>query len=157
VSATSPIGHQLARALEIAERLGEPERTARSALDGAGLVHVGAIGGVSTFDNNGANGIDIEGNAALQFDGGTAQLNASTAFASADGTDGGHGPEPRHLGLTRDRNKNNGLAMYNGQNAKVRTRSSSRTRTTPLTSHGGTSVLDIGTSGAADPAATRSA
>ncbi len=86
---------------------------------GSGLVHIG--GSPISFDSNVANGIDIEGNATLKFDGGTAVGNGLNGLRLAwTAPTLGTGPLHTVTGLVATGNKNNGIGAYNGQNFKLR-------------------------------------
>ena len=116
---------------------------------GGGIVHVNApsVGGVNAFDLNAANGIDVEGNALLRFEGGTANGNSfnGVRLSWTAGTPGA-GPSHTITGLTATGNKNTGIAAFNGQNLKLRA-SKLQTNNNYGMFYGfvGTSALDLGT------------
>src|SRR5262249_18994694 len=71
--------------------------------------------------NNGSNGIDVEGNATLQFDGGTANDNEVNGVRLAWAASPlGTGPKHTLKALTATSNKNHGVVALNGQNLLLR-------------------------------------
>jgi hypothetical protein len=79
-----------------------------------GVVHV--VAGANAFDNNGANGIDIEG-ATLNFEGGNAESNGFNGIRF--GAAGAPGSTHTVTGLVA-KGSNTGISSFGGQNLKIR-------------------------------------
>lgn len=87
---------------------------------GAGLVHIVGAGVSNAFDNNGANGINIEG-ATLTFDGGSTSGNGLNGirFGAAGSVTTTH----TVTGLVATKNRNTGISAFSGQNLRLRSSS----------------------------------
>jgi hypothetical protein len=119
----------------------------QSPVGATGVVHV--LGGANSFDNNAANGVNIDGAATLIFDGGTASGNALNGVRLAGAV--GAGAVSSHVitGLTALLNKNTGISASNGQSLALRS-SKLLTNTTYglFYRYAAGSVLDLGAASA---------
>jgi hypothetical protein len=120
-----------------------------SPLAATGSIHV--IGLTNAFDNNGGNGIDMNGTATLTFEGGTANGNFQGVRLAGMPSAGGPGVH-QITRLTANGNKGpGGVVAYYGQSIKMRSCTLlANVNVGLLYNYAGNSTLDIGTA-ANDP------